>query len=191
MARPNPLVEQGDIGSALVGAELRTIGKIAARVAFDLEQGFSVPAGTSTFTQVTLDGSVELPGFRSQTLTMHAHGVGTSSDAAPRARYAYLGGSGTLRTLDLLEMGGTALVYLESRYLIPIEKIQLPFNLGAPSLTLRDAFGSAGVGSLPDFQHEVGIGIGLGLDILRLEYTRAVAGKRGSEFGVGISLPRI
>ena len=190
MARPNPLVEPGDIGSALLGAELRTVGKIAAHVALGLEQGFRVPAGTSTFTQLTFDGSVELPGFGSQTLTMQGHAVGTASDAAPRSRFAYLGGSGTLRTLDLLEMGGTRLIYLESRYLIPIEKLQLPF-VGPPSLTLRDAFGSAGVGRLPDFQHEVGIGIGLGLDILRLEYTRAVAGKSGSEFGIGISLPRI
>jgi hypothetical protein len=192
MARPNPLVEQGNIGSALVGAELRTEGKIAALATVDLEHGFSAPAGTSTFTQVTFDGSVELPGFHSQTLKMHGHAVGTSSDAAPRSRYAYLGGSGTLTTLDLLELGGTALVYLESRYLIPIEKLPLP-KIGplpafVPVLTLRDAFGSAGVGSLPDFQHEVGIGIGL--SVLRLEYTRAVAGKSGSEFGIGISLPK-
>ena len=103
----------------------------------------------------------------------------------PAARYAYLGGSGTLATLDLLEQGGTSLLYLESRYLIPIDAVVLPF-VGSPVLTLRDAFGSAGVGSLPSFQHEVGVGIGL--SVLRLEYTRAVAGKSGSKFGVGISL---
>jgi hypothetical protein len=119
-------------------------------------------------------------------MQFHAHAVGTRGDAT-RARYAYLGGSGTLRTLDLLEQGGTALFYLESRYLVPIERIQLPV-VGTPIVTLRDAFGSAGVGSLPSFQHEVGIGIGM--SVLRLEYTRAVAGRDGSEVGVGISLSR-
>jgi hypothetical protein len=119
-------------------------------------------------------------------MQFHAHAVGTRGDA-PRSRYAYLGGSGTLRTLDLLEQGGTALFYLESRYLIPIERILLPV-VGTPIITLRDAFGSAGVGSLPSFQHEVGIGIGV--SVLRLEYTRAVAGRDGSEVGIGISLSR-
>jgi hypothetical protein len=188
MARPNPLVEPGNIGSALAGVEFRVAGFISSVVNLDLEQGFSSPAGTSTFTQAAFDGAVEVPSFRTQTLRVRLHAVGTHGDAIPAARYAYLGGSGTLATLDLLELGGTALFYMESRYLIPIEKIQLPY-VGAPLLTLRDAFGSAGVGSLPSFQHEVGVGIGI--SILRFEYTRAVAGKSGSEFGVGISISRL
>ena len=187
MARPNPLVERGSIGSALAGVEFRTVGFITSRVHVNVEQSVSAPVGTSTFTQLTLDGSVELPTFRTHMLKMHAHGVGTRGDAAPRARYAYLGGSGTLKTLDLLEQGGTALIYLESRYLVPIERVVLPL-VGSPTLTLRDAFGAAGVGALPGLQHEVGIGIGV--SVFRVEYTRAVAGKRGDEFGVGISLSR-
>jgi hypothetical protein len=145
-----------------------------------------VPSGTSSFTQLTLDGDIRLPSFKTHYMQFHAHAVGTRGDA-PLSRYAYLGGSGTLRTLDLLELGGTALFYLESRYLVPIEQIQLPV-VGTPIITLRDAFGSAGVGSLPSFQHEVGVGIGV--SVLRVEYTRAVAGKSGDEFGVGISLSR-
>lgn len=187
-ARPNPLVERGDIGSAVAGVEFRTAGAMTSRVSVGLEQSVKAPAGTSTFTQVTLDGSLDLPTFGTQTLKTHAHAVGTRGDAVPRARHAYLGGSGTLKTLDLLEQGGTALLYLENRYLVPIEQVQLPF-VGSPVITLRDAFGAAGIGSLPAFQHEVGIGVGL--SILRLEYTRAVAGKRGSEFGIGVSLSRL
>ena len=183
MARPNPLVERGNIGSALAGAEFRTVGVVQSSVNLDVEQGF--PSGASTFSQVTLDGSVKLPTFRTHILQLHAHAVGTSRAAAPRARYAYLGGGGTLRTLDLLEQGGTSLVYVESRYLVPIERIMLPY-VGPPMLSIRDAFGAAGVGSLPPFQHEIGAGIALGP--LTVEYTRAVAGKKGDEFGVGVSL---
>jgi hypothetical protein len=187
MARRNPLVEPGNIGSALVGAQLKGSGFATSVVNLDVEQGFSAPTSTSTFTQLTLDGEVELPSFRTHVMRFRAHGVTTRGDDPPMARYAYLGGSGTLRTLELLEQGGTSLFYLESRYLIPIERIVLPFA-GSPIITLRDAFGSAGVGSLPDFQHEIGIGIGV--SVLRIEYTRAVAGRSGDEFGVGISLSR-
>ena len=185
MTRPNPPVEPGNIGSALVGAQFRSAGFDTSVVTVDVEQGFSAPAGTATFTQFTLDGEVQLPSFRTHLLKVRAHGVATAGAQVPAARYAYLGGSGTLATLDLLEQGGTSLLYLESRYLIPIDAVVLPV-VGSPVLTLRDAFGSAGVGSLPSFQHEVGVGIGL--SVLRLEYTRAVAGKSGSKFGVGISL---
>ena len=184
MARPNPLVERGNIGSALAGAEFRTVGVVKSTVKLDLEQGF--PSAAATFSQVTVDGSVELPTFRTHLLRLHAHGVGTSRAAAPRARYAYLGGGRTLRTLDLLEQGGTSLVYLESRYLVPIERITLPF-VGSPMIIIRDAFGAAGVGSLPPFQHEIGAGITLGP--LTVEYTRAVAGRKGDEFGVSVTLP--
>jgi hypothetical protein len=186
MARPNPLVEQGHLGSALAGARFRSSGFATSSIDLDVEQSVRVPLGTSSFTQVTLDGEIRLPSFRTHFMQFHAHGVGTRG-AAPMARYAYLGGGGTLRTLDPLEQGGTALFYLESRYLVPIDAIQLPV-IGAPVVTLRDAFGSAGVGSLPSFQHEVGIGIGL--SVLRVEYTRAVAGRSGHEFGIGISLSR-
>jgi hypothetical protein len=195
MARPNPLVDRATIGSALGGVELRTLGFVTSRVKADLEVGMNVDLddvataiapGSSEFTQLTFDGTVQLPSFRTHTLRIDAHAVATAG-AAPRARYAYLGGTGTLKTLDLLEMGGTKLLFLESRYLIPLDFIQLPV-VGGPVLTLRDAFGAAGVTSLPDFQHEIGVGIGV--SVLRIEYTQAVAGKSGSEFGFGVSLSR-
>lgn len=186
--RPNPFVEEGDLGSGIVGAEMRLArGPLVARLSADAEQGFTTPAGTSDFLQLTLDGAVEFPAFYTQRLYVRLHAVATRGDSVPLARYAYLGGSGTLRTLDLLEMGGTALFYLENRYVIPIPAVQLPF-VGSPAVTLRDAFGSAGVGSLPSFQHEIGAGIGL--SAIRFEVVTAVAGRRGTEVGVGISFRR-
>lgn len=186
--RPNPLVEEGDLDSAILGAELRMVhGPVQSQLSADVEQSFTTPVRASRFLQLTLDGRVQFPTFRRQRLHVRAHAVATRGDSVPLARYAYLGGSGTLRTFELLEQGGTALFYLEHRYTIPIGAVQLPF-LGNPVVTLRDAFGSAGVGSLPRFQHEMGVGIGL--TAIRLEIVTAVAGRRGTEAGVGISLGR-
>jgi hypothetical protein len=156
-------------------------------VSTGVEQSFTAPAGTSNFLQLTVDGAVEFPTFSTQRLHVRAHGVATHGTAVPRARFVYLGGTGTLRTLEALEQGGTALLYVENRYTIPVEAVQLPI-IGPPVVTLRDAFGAAGVGSLPGLQHEIGVGIGLSM--LRVEYTRAVAGRSGHEFGLGISLSK-
>ncbi|HEY2064324.1 MAG TPA: hypothetical protein VGG84_00080 [Gemmatimonadaceae bacterium] len=186
--RSNPLVEEGNLGSAIAGTDVRLArGPVVASFSADAEQGFTTPARTSDFLQLTLDGRVQFPTFGTQSLHFRAHAVGTRGDTVPLARYAYLGGSGTLRTLDLLEQGGTALFFLESRYMIPIDAVQLPV-IGNPVLTLRDAFGSAGVGSLPAFQHEIGVGIGV--SAVRLDVATAVAGRRGTEVGVGISFRR-
>jgi hypothetical protein len=186
--RPNPLVEEGTLGSAIAGAQARlTHGPVVASLSADAEQGFATPARTSNFLQLTLDGRVQFPTFGTQSLHVRAHAVATHGDTVPLARYVYLGGSGSLRTLDLLEEGGTALFFLENRYMIPIQAVQLPV-IGNPVVTLRDAFGSAGVGSLPRFQHEIGIGIGV--SAVRLEVATAVAGKRGTEVGLGISFRR-
>jgi hypothetical protein len=191
MLRPNPLVESGDIASVMLGAAYESQSSVVNnRLSVMVEPSFKVPTSTSQFIQLTLDGRVDFPTFGTQRLHVHAHGVATHGDTVPRARYAYLGGTGTLRTLELLEQGGSALLYVENRYTIPLAVLHVPLGQKGitPVLTLRDAFGAAGVGSLPGLQHEVGVGIGL--TALRLDVSRGVAGRKHTEVGVGISLSR-
>lgn len=186
MRRPNPPVEKGDLHSGLAGVDWTLDSDaITGHGYVRAEQSFATPSGTSRFLQLTVHASAQFPTFGSQSLRVKAHAVATTGDAVPRARYAYLGGSGTLPTLDLLEQGGTALLFVENRYLIPIEAIQLPF-IGSPVLTIRDAFGAAGIRSLPSLQHEIGAGIGL--SALHFDVNTAVAGRKRTKVGVGISL---
>ena len=186
--RPNPLVEDGSIGSGLIGAELYdTAGVVASRIRAGLEQSFTTVTGTKNFTQLTFDGRVHFPTFNTQMLFFRAHGVATIGDSVTKARYAYLGGSGTLPVVDLLELGGTKLFFLESRYVIPIESVMLPL-IGSPVVSLTHLMGSAGVKSLPSLEQE--IGIGLGLSALHLDVTTDVSRSRGSKFGIGISLSK-
>lgn len=185
-ARPNPLVEAGTIGSGLVGAQMYdTLGMVTSRLRAEVEKSFTTVSGTGGFTQLTLDGRVGFPTFATQSLRIRAHAVGTIGDSVARSRYAYLGGSGTLPVLELLELGGSQLLFIESRYMIPLPGIALPL-VGSPTLTLRHIMGSAGVGSLPSLEQEVGVGIGL--SALRFDYTKAANGSRGHKFGIGISL---
>lgn len=186
--RPNPLVREGSIGSGLIGVQLYdTAGTVASRVRLGVEQSFSTMSGTKNFTQLTFDGRLDFPTFKTQHLYFRSRAVATAGDSVPSARYAYLGGSGTLPVLDMLELGGSRLFFFESRYTIPIESVILPLA-GAPIVTLRHIMGSAGVTSLPSLEQE--IGIGLGLSALRLDMTHDVSNGRGTKFGVGISLTK-
>jgi len=188
MLRDNPLVESGSIGSGLLGAEMYdTTGLVTSRLLAELEQSFTTVTGTTNFTQLTLDGRLGFPTFGTQSLHFRAHGVATAGDSVARARYTYLGGSGTLPVLEQLELSGTELLFLESRYMIPLDRVILPL-IGSPVVTLRHIMGAAGVKQLPSLEQE--IGVGLGLSTLRLDFTTNVTKSRGHKVGVGISLGR-
>jgi hypothetical protein len=63
--------------------------------------------------------------------------------------------------------------------------ITLPL-VGSPVLSLTHLLGSAGVGSLPSLEQEIGAGIGL--SALHFDFTTDAGGSRGHKFSVGISL---
>jgi hypothetical protein len=185
MARPNPLVETGDIGSFLAGLRLfDSSGVVTSRIKGEVEQSVSTMPGTANFTQFTIDARVGFPTFANQRLLLRGHGVATAGDAVPVSRYAYLGGNGTLPVLDVLEQGGTELFFLETRYLFEFKKITLPL-VGSPVLTIRHLLGSAGVGALPDLEQEIGFGVGLAA--LRLDVTRDVSNGLGTKVNLGVS----
>jgi hypothetical protein len=188
MARPNPAVERGEIGSGLVGASLGySIGPVRAKLAAEGERSFRTPDSTSSFTQITLDGTIEFPTFGAQRLRIDAHAVATAGDSTPRARYAYLGRGGTLPLLELLEQGGDQLLFVESRYQIPVARLVLPM-VGSPTLHLRHLLGAAGVGSLPSLEQQLGIGVGISM--LRFDATFDAAGERDPRYGVSVSIGR-
>lgn len=207
MRRPNPPVAKGRITSILGGTGLEVVrggldGKLDATleqtVRTDLTQDCSgLPVGAvcpqpiGHFTQTTLDGRVSFPTFGTQTFEFKGHLVATSaSGVSPAQRYAYLGGSGTLATVDLLALGGDHLLYVQGDYVFPIDRIELPFA-GSPYLALRYAAGNAGIGQLPALIQNVGVGVGVA--ILRADYSIDPARNRSplsrrSAFSVGVSL---
>jgi hypothetical protein len=188
IARPNPLVERGEIGSALIGGAIEyRAGVVQARLLAEGERSFRTPDRTSSFTQLTLHGTIEFPTFASQRLRIEGHAVTTAGDSTPRARYAYIGRNGTLPLLEMLEQGGDRLLFVNSRYEIPIYALVLPM-LGSPTVELRHFMGAAGVGSLPKLEQE--LSAGLRLSVLRFEATFDAAGERDSRASVSIALGR-
>ena len=155
MSRPNPSVTGGRITSLLGGARADwQLSGVAASGTLNLEGGLS--PGNRRFVQSTLDGRVTFPTFGTQTFQVETHLVLTAGDDTPSQRYAYLGGSGTISTLELLEQGGDQLLFVDSRYNIPLARPRLPL-VGGPVITIRHVLGSAGVGTLPDLEQNIAL----------------------------------
>jgi hypothetical protein len=186
MRRPNPPITPGRITSALAGARLdweRQHVRFMTRVL--TETSIETP-DDSRFTQGTLDAQVGFPTFRNHTYSFEAHAVHTFGDRPPAQRFAYVGGSGTLPTFDLLQFGGDRLLFFESRYSIPIERIQIPLA-GSPVIMLRHMIGMAGVDSLPPFEQNLGLRLRVGP--IKVDFTVDPA-SGDSKISAGLSLVR-
>jgi hypothetical protein len=210
MRRPNPRVDIGSITSGLGGITTEVVkGGLEGKLDAMLEQsirtalkpdcsGFTGPIcptakSTDNFTQLTLDGQVGFPTFGSQTFAFKGHAVVSwSGSPVPGQRFAYLGGSGTLATVNLLALGGDHLLFVQGDYIIPIDRIQLPI-VGPPFIGLRYAAGSAGIGGLPTLIQNLGVGVGASL--FRVDYSIDPAQNRSPfsrksavSFGISLSL---
>jgi hypothetical protein len=205
MRRPNPAIAGGHVTSAI--ARLLTeydVDAVKASVDARVEHAFDAPPTcrliggdapycdirSGDFTQVTIGSKVSFPTFGAQRFDFRGHAVITPGNVAPPQRFAYLGGAGTLATVDLLAIGGDRLFYVEGEYSIPIEQIVLPV-VGNPVVSARYAAGAAGVGGLPGLIQN--IGVGLGVRFLKAEYHidpnyRKTSFSRKHAFSIGLSL---
>jgi hypothetical protein len=207
MRRANPRVQTGHIGSIIGGSGIHYVrGGVDANLDANVERALKTSLTTDCsgaaldaacrfvagkFLQLTFDSQVKFPTFGTQTFAFKGHAVWTGSLTAPPQRFGYLGGSGTLATVNLLALGGDHLLYVQGDYIVPIDKIQLPI-VGPPFIGLRYAAGNAGEGTLPALIQNLGIGIGSAL--IRADYSIDPARNRSpfsrkSAFTLGLELP--
>ena len=195
MRRTNPAVIRGHTTSGLAGLGLEyELQDTKAGAAARIEHAFDAPrvpgADSEGFTQYTVDAKAKFLTFGLQTFTFKGHAVFTGGDAPPQ-RYAYLGGSSTLSTVDLLALGGDRLLFVEGEYHYPLAGPLVPF-VGAPVVSLRYAAGSAGVNDLPDFIQNISAGVSL--KVIKFEYHldpsyREAPYRDKSAFSVSLALP--
>ncbi len=190
MRRPNPAIIPGHTTSALAGIELRyDTDSLKASFDADVEHAFDSPSDDEDFTQITFDSRAGFPTFGMHTFEFRGHAV-FSSGSPPPQRFVYLGGGGTLATLDLLALGGDRLLFVEGEYLIPLKAPVLPF-VGAPVISFRYAAGSAGIDELPDFVQNIGVGVGVKLIKAQYHYDPSFKDtpySKRSAFSIGFSL---
>jgi hypothetical protein len=171
MFRPNPPVDPGITASFLTGIALNWVtSDITARLRIDEELGsFSENCGGSCdlqtgtdFAQTTFDGRITFPTFGTQRVRVDGHAVITShGDDTPPQRFAYIGGLGSIPTIEMLSRGGDQLLYLDAYYEIPIDRVTLPL-IGAPVVTLREILGGADVRRFPTLDQATGVRLSIG-----------------------------
>lgn len=184
--RPNPAVIRGTLTSALLGAHFEWEEQNVRATVDLLNEAASFDIGSRRFDQTTLNAGIDFPTFGTQHFRLTTHVLHTVGASAPPQRWSYLGGSGTITTLPLLSLGGDELLYVESNYLIPFNRLDLPL-FGAPSVTLRHMIGSAGIRKLPAFQQNLGVRFALSL--LRVDVVVDPA-RREWDSGVGLTMAR-
>ncbi|MGI8510979.1 MAG: hypothetical protein ACR2MQ_16855 [Gemmatimonadaceae bacterium] len=159
--RLNPEINRGHINSLIGGGRL---GYKSDRNTLRLDALLEAAANNAVkgrFEQLTLDGHVAVPTFAGHRFELDGHLVTTGGGQAPAQRYAYIGGSGTLATLDLLQLGGDHLFFFDTRYIIPIPRVTLPF-VGSPFIAPRFAAGAAAIGGYGQVTQNVGLRLGAG-----------------------------
>lgn len=195
MRRPNPEIFRGHITSILGGAEAQfERGEMKAKLSGQIERALDQPSmqllrEAEKFTQLALDARTSFPTFGLQTFEFKGHFVTSWSDVLPQ-RYVYLGGAGTLSTVDLLQLGGDRLFFVRADYNVPLVKPVLPY-VGAPVLSAMYSAGSAGVKELPDFIQNIGAAVGL--KVIKIEYWidpnyKKTSFTHKSKFSIGFSL---
>lgn len=207
MRRPNPPISKGRINSLLAGSGFQiSRGGLEGKLDVAVEHAFKAPTldcadnpplivpqcGEAAFTQTTLDSRVKFPTFGAQSFEFKGHAVLGGGSFLPPQRFAYLGGAGTLATVDLLALGGGKLLFVQGDYTIPIERVTLPY-IGSPFVALRYAAGNAGIVTIPALIQNLGVGVGA--SFFRVDYTIDPAENRSPfsrrqavTFGVSLSL---
>ncbi|NIP81872.1 MAG: hypothetical protein GWM90_22705 [Gemmatimonadetes bacterium] len=144
-ARSNPDIDEGRTTSLLTRFALDWTGR---RTVFDgwveYEAAREWEGGAFAFDRIAVHGDWAMLALANHTLEIEFFGqLPLGGDTLPRQRWSFVGGSGTLQTLDLAQHYGDRVAWVENRYIIPLpERLALPL-LGAPDLQLIHATGMA------------------------------------------------
>lgn len=184
--RENPLIDRGRIPSGFV-THLATYEGITVRYesASRYEYAWESPTGDG-FSQFTVTQSMSVRTISDHDLRLFGRLVTTTGGATPLQRYHYLGGSGSISTIDMLSRGGDRMLYLDAAYHIPLRMIDAKF-LGNPYIAPRFATGSTGVREFGRPSQNVGARIGI--SGLWVEYARDLETNK-NVISSGISLGR-
>lgn len=189
-ARPNPAIDPGRTTSIVTTFDVEWAGLQTAfegRVEYEAAREWL--DGLFTFDRVAMQGDWAMQALANHTLEIEFFvQQPLGGGVMPRQEWSFVGGSGTLQTLEFAEYSGDRVVFAETKYVIPLpERLALPL-IGAPELQLIHGGGMAWIeGEDPGFQQE--IGGRLQFFGLYVRYMVDPSDLTDSELDVGLSWP--
>ena len=159
LERENPPALEGTFMSVLAGTIFQWCGRSSA---FDsdlnLEHAFAAP-GDAEFTQALVEGTYTARALRTHSMRVYLRAMAPIGGDAPPQRRGILGGGGSLPTEPIARFRGDHLVFVESSYIIPVNRIVLPV-VGSPSVEVVHLAGAAWTGdNEPQWVQNAGAGL--------------------------------
>jgi hypothetical protein len=168
LERPNLPVLETAIVSGEVGTLVEWRGDASRFQARALIEVGDPREGAERFTRWLGNGRWEMEALWNHSLSVSAHAMGILGDAvAPPQRWSFVGGAGTLPRLPVAALRGDNLVFVASRYDIPLAFVELPL-VGSPSVELLHAAGTAWLTGDSPPSWEQNLGVGVSLTVVRL-----------------------
>lgn len=166
--RENPEIDEGVLVSVVPGGFLDWRGR-TSRFAGDLSVEWAPPGASDfEFVQLVADGRYEMLALRGHVVTLRGRTQQSlGDDPAPRQRWSFVGGPGTLPTLPTAAMYGDRLVFVQTTYDVPLPWVQVPL-VGSPSLRATHATGAAWPTGAPMPAWEQNVGAGLRFFLLEV-----------------------
>ncbi len=159
--RENPPIDDGEVFSVAPGALFAWRGALT-RFHGDLSVEWAPPGlGDFEFVHLISEMRWQMPVLWNHTINLRGRTHQTlGNEPAPAQRWTILGGGGTIPTLDTAAMRGDRLVFLETRYDIPLPFVRVPV-LGSPDLRLIHTTGAAWLSGqeMPPLEQSIGGGL--------------------------------
>lgn len=188
--RDNPSIDDGRTTSLLTSLDVAWRGlqtDFDGRVEYQAAREWL--DGDFAFDRLELRGDWAMHAMADHTLEIDfllRHPIG--GGVMPRQQWSFVGGSGTLQTVDFARYRGDRVVFVDTKYIIPLpERLALPF-IGAPDLRIIHTAGMAWIeGEDRGLRHEVGLRVQFFGPFIRYMVDPTDLDNR--DFDVGVSWP--
>jgi hypothetical protein len=188
--RPNPLVDDGRTTSLLGSVDLEWDGlqtRFDGRVEYELARPWR--GSEMRFDRVRTDGRFAMAAFANHTLAIrYVLQAPLAGGPLPRQRWSFVGGTATLHTLEVAEFYGDHVVFVDTRYIVPMpDRLALPI-LGTPRVHLLHVAGMAWTDAdRRQLLQEAGVELDLGF--LYVRYVVVPDDLARSDLGIGLAWP--
>jgi len=190
--RPNLPADEGRISSLIAtgsGEWAGTLATVAAGAAVELAG--AAAAGDFTFGRFAAWTDLAMAALANHGLELRLHFRGPlpGTDALPRQRWTFLGGSGTFPAFGIASFRGDRLAFVKTTYIIPLgRRFDVPL-LGQPALEVLHVAGMAWTEAVSrDLEQNVGVRIRFPFVTARLA-TDPTEPVDAARFDLGLTLP--